>query len=115
VKKVEVGEYEEWAKISDHVPLTVEVTLGLDAPLDSCCPDCKQEKIRRPAYPDGDNPFALWLPKIKNSPRLGYQNPEALLWVLSEPTAIELVARRCLDCALRTFSGITAMSGQRYG
>jgi hypothetical protein len=28
IEKVEVGEYREWAKVSDHVPLLVEVNLG---------------------------------------------------------------------------------------
>src|SRR5690242_16711742 len=76
---------------------------GLFAPFDSCCPHCKQEKVRRAPYPEGNNPSALRLSKIKNPPRLGDQNSEALLWVLSEPAAIELVARGRLDGALRTF------------
>src|SRR5690348_1656309 len=58
---------------------------GLLTSLDSRRPDCKQEKVRRPAYPDGNDPFALGFSEIKNSPRLGDQNSEALLWVLSEP------------------------------
>lgn len=28
IEKVEVGEYREWAKVSDHVPLIVDVALG---------------------------------------------------------------------------------------
>jgi endonuclease/exonuclease/phosphatase family metal-dependent hydrolase len=28
IEKVEVGKYREWAKVSDHVPLIVEVALG---------------------------------------------------------------------------------------
>jgi hypothetical protein len=28
IQKVEVGKYQEWAKVSDHVPLIVEIGLS---------------------------------------------------------------------------------------
>src|SRR5713226_7549125 len=77
------------ASLTDITPLIV--------PFDSRRPDRKQEKVRRTAYPNGNNPFVLRLPKIKNPPWLGNQNSETLLWVLTKPQTIESVFRRLLD------------------
>jgi len=35
VEKVEVGKYEEWAKVSDHVPLIVEVIHNIRESVDA--------------------------------------------------------------------------------
>jgi hypothetical protein len=97
VVAVEVATHDYWRPIEpfrvalNRLASLPDVTL-LIAAFDSTCPDRKQEKVDRTAYPEGNNPFVVWFSKIKNPPRLGDQNSEAFLWVLSKPATFELIA-----------------------